>query len=80
MTRDDIYSKLTSLFQDIFDDDDLAIMPSTTARDVRGWDSLGHIRLMLATEKQFRIKFKASEVSTLQNVGELAALIESKAR
>lgn len=78
MTQDEVHPKLTGVFQDVFDDDDLAPTPSTTAADVPGWDSLGHIRLMLAVEKKFKIKFKASEVSSLKNVGELAELVAKK--
>lgn len=79
MVEQDIYSKLTPVFQDIFDDDDLVLSPALSASDVKGWDSLGHIRLMLATEKKFKVKFKASEVSLLKNVGELVQLIGQKA-
>jgi acyl carrier protein len=33
---------------------------------------------MLTVEKAFKIKFSATEVGKLQNVGELVALIEAK--
>ena len=34
--------------------------------------------LMLAVERAFDVDFAASQISSLQNVGELAALIQSK--
>jgi acyl carrier protein len=49
-----------------------------TAKEVAEWDSLGHIRLMVAIEQAFGIKFSTSEISNLANVGELVAVIEKK--
>ncbi|OAF16740.1 MULTISPECIES: acyl carrier protein [Bradyrhizobium] len=79
MEKAEVYSKLTAVFQDVFDEDDLAITPHTTADDVDGWDSLSHIRLVLAVSKAFGVKFSATEIGGLKNVGEFADLIEKKA-
>ncbi len=74
----DIYARLTPIFRDVFDDDELEIGPSTTAADVDGWDSFSHIRLVVAVEKAFGVKFTASEIAALKNVGEFADLIAAK--
>jgi len=64
---------------DVFDvDDDLEINPATSAEDVEEWDSLSHIRLIVAIERQLGIKFKNSEIEGLKNVGELVSVIDSK--
>ena len=44
------------------------------------WDSLNHIRLILAIQKSFKIKFSAAETSNMKNVGDLAELISKKDR
>jgi len=75
---DEIKARLTSVFHEVFDDDELALTPELTADDVEGWDSLAHIRLILSTQKAFGVKFSPSETSRLKNVGELAALIKQK--
>jgi acyl carrier protein len=79
MEKAEVYSKLAGVFRDVFDEDDLALTPQTTADDVDGWDSLSHIRLVLAVSKAFGVKFSASEIGSLKNVGEFADLIEKKA-
>lgn len=79
MQQTEIYQKLTTIFRDVFDEDDLSLTPATTADDVDGWDSLTHIRLVLAVSRAFGVKFSASEIGNLKNVGEFAALIEKKA-
>ncbi|MBR0797162.1 acyl carrier protein [Bradyrhizobium jicamae] len=78
MDQAQIYTQLTSVFRDVFDEDDLALKPQTTADDVDGWDSLTHIRLVLAVSKAFGVKFSASEIGSLKNVGEFVDLIQKK--
>ena len=70
--------KLTPIFRDVFDDENIAPHPEMTAKEVAEWDSLGHIRLMVAIEQVFGIKFSTSEISSMANVGELIAVIEKK--
>ena len=71
-----MYERLTELLRDVFDDDSLVARPDLTADQVAGWDSFAHLRLIFAVEKAFGVKFAASQISSLKNVGELAALIE----
>ena len=70
--------QLLPIFRNVFDDDDLLINSSTTAQDVDGWDSLAHIRLIVAIEKSFGLRFSAAEISDVENVGQMAELILSK--
>jgi acyl carrier protein len=79
METDEIYQKLTGIFRSVFDDDSIVARPGLTADDVDEWDSLSHIRLVLTVEKAFNVKFSASEVAKLKNVGEFVDLIRSKA-
>jgi len=74
----EIYRKLTSIFRDVFDDDNLVVAPELTAAELDEWDSLQHIRLIIATEREFGLKFSASEIGALENVGEFADLIRRK--
>ena len=75
---DDIYRKMTAIFQDVFDDDSIVVTPELTARDIAEWDSLNHIRLILTVQKSFGIAFSAAQTANLKNVGDLADLIQSK--
>ena len=73
------YAKLTQVFHDVFDDETIVVHPALTADDVDEWDSLTHIRLVMAVEKTFGLKFSAAEVEWLRNVGDLVALIDARA-
>ena len=74
-----IYSRLARVFNDVFDDETIEVTPQLTAKDVDGWDSLTHIRLILSVEKAFKIRFTTSEIGNLENVGDLVALIRARA-
>ena len=79
MDEAQIYERLTPLFQGIFDDDSISVTPELSAKDVDGWDSITHIRLMLTVEKAFKVKFSTSEISNLKNMGDLVTLIKARA-
>jgi acyl carrier protein len=73
-----IYVQLEPIFHDVFDDEALKLTPGLTAKEVDGWDSLTHIRLMLSIEKAFKVKFSTSEYGSLKNVGDLVGLIKKR--
>jgi len=68
----------------VFDDDELSITMATSAGDIDGWDSMAHINLIIAIEKQFGVSFSASEIAALgrrgQNVGSIMQLLNEKIR
>ena len=74
----DVLDKLQPVFQEVFDDNRLRVEASTTAEDVADWDSFSHIRLVLAIEQAFGVKFSGREINKLKNVGEFVDLIQSK--
>ena len=76
--EDPVLTRLTPIFREVFDDDDLVLKPELTANEVDGWDSLAHIRLILSVQKAFGVKFSAVEMSRLKNVGDLVALTKHK--
>ena len=78
MSTTEIYAKLTSLFRDLFDDDDIRLDENTTAKDIDGWDSLSNIRMVLSVETTFGIRLSAAQVASLATLGDLVAVIASK--
>jgi acyl carrier protein len=78
MTQDAIQDRLTPLFCDVFDRDDIVLRQEMTAKDIEGWDSFNHINLIVAIESSFGIKFHTSEIESLRDVGHLVELIERK--
>jgi len=78
MEEQKIYNRLEKVFMDVFDLDDVDLDDDTTADDIDEWDSLEHINLIEAVEKEFGMKFNMGEVSTMKNVGEMVGIIKSR--
>jgi acyl carrier protein len=74
----DIQARVNGVFQAVFDAPGLTVDSETTANDVDGWDSLTHIDLIVAVEKEFKIRFRTAEVNGMKNVGDLVRLIVQK--
>ena len=75
-----IYARLNKVFRDVFDDDSITVTPKTTANDIEDWDSLEHITLIAAVEKEFKMKFKMGEISSMKNVGEMASIVSARGK
>ncbi len=76
MSREEILSKVNDVFHDVFDDDSIVVVESTTADDVEDWDSLMHITLISEIESAFGMKFQMKDVVGMKNVGEMLDIIE----
>jgi acyl carrier protein len=79
MQDDEIKSRLTPIFRDVFGDDALVVSESMTAEDVPAWDSLSHLNMIVAVEKAFGVKFSVRDVRSLKNVGGLIDMVKKKA-
>ncbi len=73
-----IEKRLEEIFRDVFEDYDIKLFAEMSAKDIDDWDSLSHIQLILAIEKEFQVKFTLEEVTKTKNVGEFIDLIATK--
>jgi acyl carrier protein len=77
---EEIKSRLTPIFRDVFGDDALVVSDGMTAADVPTWDSLSNINMIVAVEKAFKAKFSIKEIRSLKDVGDLVAMIQKKSQ
>ena len=75
----EVQARLQAVFRDVFGDESLVLRRDMTAADVEDWDSLSHISLLVAVEKEFGIRFDLGELKSLKNVGEMMDLVARKA-
>jgi len=78
MGRDEILTQVNTIFIDTLDNEDLVIVEETAANDIDEWDSLTHIQLVVAIEKQFKIRFTSKEIQSWDNVSEMIDCIQEK--
>jgi acyl carrier protein len=75
MSREEVLNKLTDLFRDIFDDDDIVLSESTAKDEIEGWDSLANINLVVSIEDEFDINFSMDDIIGVETVGDLVDVI-----
>ena len=78
MDHASIKQEITDIFEEVMDLEDVALDDDTTANDIEEWDSLSHIRLIIAIERSFGIKFSNAEIESLKKFGDLVALVGRK--
>ena len=57
---------------------DFELTGEMLATEVPGWDSLSHVRILAAVEKELGVRFRGLEVMRLKNLGDLQALVDKK--
>ena len=77
------WERLRAVFVQVFDEPELgvgarAVSATTSAQDVDAWDSVTHVVLLVAIEREFGLRFAAGEMADLTDVGELVARIERR--
>jgi len=78
MTRKDLLSGIQDIFRDIFDEEEMIIEGKTNPDDIEDWDSLNHINIVNAIEKEFKVKFTLNELMNLKNVGDMIDIVRNK--
>jgi acyl carrier protein len=60
--------------------DEWEIGEETVTAQIPGWDSLTHVKVIVAVEKHFHVRFKTTEIVRLKNVGDLQRLVDVKSQ
>lgn len=70
--------KIAEVFTVVFENPNLKISEETDASDIKEWDSFKHLSLLAMLEKEFHIKFEVDDIVSMENVGDIARIIELK--
>jgi acyl carrier protein len=73
-----IKEELVEIFEDVMDLDDVEVTDATTANDIEEWDSLSHVRLIVAVERHYGVKFSNAEIEGLKQFGDIVKLVQEK--
>lgn len=77
-TSEHVRERVRKALEQVFDELPENITDHTNASDVPAWDSLAHINVVLALEREFGVKFTSIEVQEMQNIGHIVELIKLK--
>lgn len=67
--------RIKKIFGELFEIEEDELDNSLTMDDVEEWDSLMHIQLALALEKEFNIKFTTQQIVDMKSIDEIIRII-----
>ena len=71
----DIEQSIRSIFAEVFDLPIEEITDQSNPDNIKKWDSLGHINLILALEEKFKITFSPESVVEMMSVQAIRTLL-----
>jgi acyl carrier protein len=79
-SSDAILARVQDVFRAELDEEDLAIGLDTGQKNLKGWDSLAHIRLVSGLESEFDIQFSLTEIEQITTVRQFVQLIQQRSQ
>ena len=76
--NEELVSRVETVVRNVLNLPSLTLTRELSAADVKGWDSLKHVELIVSIEVEFGIRFKTAEVGALNNVGDLLDKVAAK--
>lgn len=77
MNKSQIFSKIESICTQIFGEGTI-ITEKTSASDIEKWDSMNHVTLIAAIEKEFGITFDIMEIISMATIGNFVDVVDKK--
>jgi acyl carrier protein len=75
---DRVLPKVREAFKTVFDIEPQSLTLETSAGDIPGWNSLGHLSLTTHLEQTFGITFDVDELMEMENVREIVRIVLAK--
>lgn len=80
MSTQSTMQRIQEIFRSELDDDDLVVELDTSQEHIADWDSLAHVRLIAAIEREFGIEFDLSEIEQILTVRDFVDRVEQRRR
>lgn len=74
----ELLSDIQLAFQQAFFVDPQSVSLDTVPADISQWDSVGHMTLAVSLESIFNVNFDVDELMEMENVREIARILQSK--
>jgi len=75
---DRVLNKVREAFASSFELDPQSVSIDTSASDIPGWDSVGHLLLASNLEQVFGISLDVDELMEMENVREIVRIVSGK--
>ena len=78
MSEEEIYAGLTEIVREIFGDNTIVLTAGTNASDIKGWDSINNINVIVAAEVRFGVRLSGEQIESLANVSDFVRAIRAR--
>jgi acyl carrier protein len=78
MNEEEIYERLTRVVRETLKNPQIQLKSETKPADIAGWDSLNHVNLIVAIEREYETEFSLDELERFSTVADLVALLVAK--
>lgn len=79
MDRETVLQGVLEVFEDVMDVDPAGLTEASNGDSVEEWDSLSHVRLMVAVERKFGLRFSNGDIESITSLGGILDLVLRKA-
>lgn len=73
-----VLANVREAFKAAFDIDPQSVSMETSASDISGWDSVGHLSLAGNLEEVFGVSLDVDDLMEMENVREIVSIITAK--
>ncbi len=70
--------KIQSAFSEVFGVDSSIVTTETTINNLKEWDSLKHLQMIMKLESNFGVKFEMGEIAQMDSVQKIIEVLDSK--
>jgi len=70
--------KLEAILRDIFESDIESLRAAGELKQLEKWDSLNHVRLIVALESDYQTEFTEEEIQAMISVDEIIRVLKKK--
>jgi acyl carrier protein len=70
--------KLEAILKDIFESDIESLRAAGELKQLEKWDSLNHVRLIVALESDYQTEFTEQEIMAMVSVDEIIRVLKEK--
>jgi acyl carrier protein len=73
-----LHKRLDTVIRSVFALTVPELDPAWTSDDLPQWDSVGHLNLIVAIEKEFNVKIEIEEMFDVQSLGDIEPILRKK--
>ncbi len=70
--------QLEKVIRQVFPIETETINENWTSDDIPEWDSVGHLDLIMAIEREFHVKIEVEEMFEVEKLGDIIRILEKK--